>query len=262
MIVAILTLAFLALIFSLALVIAAIKFEVKIDPKVKEVEEALPGINCGGCGAAGCSSFADHLVMGKSKLEQCSVAGFKIRERLAEILGVEVGIMTSKVAKIKCGADHNQCSNKYKYHGILSCKAANLVSGGRRDCEYGCLGFGDCVQHCSANAIEVKQGLAQIDASKCNGCGLCIQNCPKQIISMVPATHSVTVLCSSKEIGATTRKSCQVGCIGCKKCEKKCPENAIIVEDNLAKIDPQKCNECGTCVPHCPTQTIQFLISE
>ena len=33
------------------------KFKVEEDPRIDEVEELLPGANCGGCGFAGCRAF-------------------------------------------------------------------------------------------------------------------------------------------------------------------------------------------------------------
>jgi ferredoxin len=52
------------------------------------------------------------------------------------------------------------------------------------------------------------------------------------------------------------RKVCQVGCIACRACEKVCEPKAITTEDNLARIDPEKCTNCGACIPKCPRKTI------
>jgi len=40
---------------------AAQKFAVEVNPKISEVEETLPGINCGACGYPGCSSYAEAV---------------------------------------------------------------------------------------------------------------------------------------------------------------------------------------------------------
>jgi ferredoxin len=47
-----------------------------------------------------------------------------------------------------------------------------------------------------------------------------------------------------------------VACIGCGKCVKVCPYDAITMENNLAFIDSYKCKLCRKCVPECPTGAI------
>ena len=89
------------------------------------------------------------------------------------------------------------------------------------------------------------------------GCGLCVRACPKHIISLVPDVAKTVVLCSNKEKGALVRKECLAGCIGCKKCEKLCPEQAITVRDNLASVDAEKCTGCGVCADNCPVGCIR-----
>ena len=69
----------------------------------------------------------------------------------------------------------------------------------------------------------------------------------------------MAVMCSSKAKGADARKACQNACIGCKKCEKTCPQEAIRVEDNLASIIYSKCIGCGACVDACPTKCLKSV---
>ncbi|MEG1744727.1 MAG: 4Fe-4S binding protein, partial [Ruthenibacterium sp.] len=52
------------------------------------------------------------------------------------------------------------------------------------------------------------------------------------------------------------RKACNAGCIGCMKCEKICPEGAIQVKDNVARVDYDKCIGCRKCVNECPVHAI------
>jgi len=51
-----------ALLSALLLYFIAKKFHVEEDPKIDEVASVLPGVNCGGCGYAGCRNFAEACV--------------------------------------------------------------------------------------------------------------------------------------------------------------------------------------------------------
>ena len=41
-------------------------------------------------------------------------------------------------------------------------------------------------------------------------------------------------------------------CIGCEKCNKNCPQNAIRQEDGTFAIDQSLCTRCGICFDVCP----------
>ncbi len=69
----------------------------------------------------------------------------------------------------------------------------------------------------------------------------------------------VFVACSNKEKGALAMKACKVACIGCGKCAKNCPHEAIAVNSNLAYIDYEKCKLCKKCVEVCPTHSIHAV---
>ena len=45
-------------------------------------------------------------------------------------------------------------------------------------------------------------------------------------------------------------------CKGCTLCEKNCPEEAIKVVGNVARIDYSKCTGCGNCITKCPKKVI------
>lgn len=53
------------------LAFAAKKFEVKEDPMVKEIIEAMPGVNCGACGFPGCEGFAKAVAKKEAKADAC-----------------------------------------------------------------------------------------------------------------------------------------------------------------------------------------------
>ena len=54
------------LVAAVLLYFVAQKFKVEEDPRIDEVQEALPGANCGGCGFAGCRAFAEGCVKADS----------------------------------------------------------------------------------------------------------------------------------------------------------------------------------------------------
>jgi Fe-S-cluster-containing hydrogenase component 2 len=43
------------------------------------------------------------------------------------------------------------------------------------------------------------------------------------------------------------------------KCKKVCEHDAIIVENFLAKVDPEKCVGCGKCHEACPVGCIDLI---
>lgn len=48
-------------------------------------------------------------------------------------------------------------------------------------------------------------------------------------------------------------------CLGCKKCEPICLEQAIHVDEhNSPLIDPTTCIGCGACVTICPTAALDY----
>lgn len=45
-------------------------------------------------------------------------------------------------------------------------------------------------------------------------------------------------------------------CTGCGICVDLCPEEAIDMDNGIAKIIDEKCSNCRTCVDECPTEAI------
>jgi electron transport complex protein RnfB len=60
------------------------------------------------------------------------------------------------------------------------------------------------------------------------------------------------------DTGRAVRQVCSVGCIACQRCVKTCPTGAIYMEDNLARINYDKCTNCRECVAVCPMKTIDW----
>ena len=67
----------LGVLFGLGLALASRFFHVKTDPRIEEIAEALPGVNCGACGYAGCDAYAGAVAQGAAP-DLC-VPGGRIR---------------------------------------------------------------------------------------------------------------------------------------------------------------------------------------
>jgi len=250
-------LAIIGLAFGFTLSLASRKFHVDVDKRVEKIVERLSGANCGVCGAAGCLQFAQGLVRGDSSLNACPVTTIENRQEIAEILGQELEIKTKCVAVLHCNGG-NKVVDRFDYQGIKDCLAANLLSAGQKACIYGCLGFGSCVAACKFGAITMGfDGLPVVDESRCTACGACVKICPKNLFSLEPVDKEYYVACSSHDRGKEVMAVCKVGCIACKKCEIDCPTKAIVVVDNLAKFNYDKCKNIGKCFEVCPTKVIK-----
>lgn len=255
--IAIFSVAGIGIVCAIILSVASKVMAVHVDERIQKIRDILPGVNCGGCGFAGCDGYAEALTKDKKmEVTLCNPGGPDVAQGIAEILGRKAGSMMAMTAMVHCMGDCNTTKNKMDYRGIESCAAANLTFGGVGYCSYGCMGMGDCARACPKDAICFENGIAHINSHLCVGCGACVRTCPKGIISMVPYEAKVKIRCSNKEKGAVVRKECNVGCIGCGMCAKKCPTHAITVENNLATIDYDKCVGCGMCKGVCPSKCI------
>lgn len=250
----------LGLIFGVLLGYASKKFAVEVDERVPRVREVLPGVNCGGCGYAGCDAYAQAVVDGAAPPNACSVGGAPVAEQIGSVLGITVNAADPMVAFVKCKGDCSSAKEKYQYYGVMDCRQAAVAPGsGSKACSFGCLGLGSCVTACNFDSIQIKDGIAIINQNTCTGCSACIQICPKNVIDLVPASKSVRIACNSNDKGKSVKDSCSAGCIGCTICAKNCPEGAITMVKDLPVIDFNKCTQCKVCVAKCPTKAIVDL---
>lgn len=256
-VIAVATLAGCGLLVSIFLSVFAKRFAVRVNEKEEAILSTLPGNNCGGCGYPGCSGLAAAIFSGEAPVGACPVGGAPVADRIAAIMGVDAGEYIKKVAFIKCSGTCEVAESLYDYTDPKDCRSAvHSPGGGPKACDYGCLGFGSCLNVCDNDAISILDGVAVVNPDKCIACGKCVNICPKGLIELVPYDASVRVACSSKDKGPVTMKACKAGCIGCGICAKTCEAGAVAVTDNCAAIDYDKCTRCGACASKCPRKII------
>ena len=104
-------------------------------------------------------------------------------------------------------------------------------------------------KHGYANVIVTSSFIAEVDESKCLGCGKCSEACPINAIEMVPITENLE---SKKKANSKIDKSI---CLGCGVCGLKCNAKAVkLVKRGKRVIHPEttferiilQCLERGT----------------
>ena len=237
--------------------------KVKGIEKTEEINEILPGMNCGACGRPGCFGYAQALthdpnLMTTTPCTQLLQDSEKLKQ-LEKALGMTLDAAAlSKKALIHCGGDSEVI---YQYSGVATCKAAAQLLSGYKRCPYGCLGLEDCAEVCPVDAIWIdhEKNIAVVNAEKCTGCGLCVAECPLNLIELVPGNTKIAFLCNYQPLkNIPGRERCEYACTHCRKCFKACEDEAI--EWDKTKAVPQiiqdKCTLCGKCIEACEQHTL------
>ena len=206
--IAVIVLGAIGLIAAIVLFAASKKFAVYEDPRIAQVNEVLPGANCGGCGFAGCGGMADALVKGADagSIEglNCPVGGADVMGQVADLLGMAIANGEPKVAVVRCNGTCEHRPKIAEYAGLRTCSAMHACGAGETACGFGCLGCGDCVEACQFDAIHInpETGIAEVDEEKCVACGACVKACPRNIIELRkkgPKGRRVFVSCVNKD---------------------------------------------------------------
>jgi Na+-translocating ferredoxin:NAD+ oxidoreductase RNF subunit RnfB len=237
------------------------KLHVQEDPRIDEVEQMLPGTNCGACGSPGCRAFAEACVDGKANPSQCTVSPTEMTEFIATYLGVEMGDEEKKVARLACAGGNHVARMRAQYAGMESCRAAVAAGGGGKACAWGCLGLADCEESCDFDAIHMDEhGLPVVSEDKCVACNDCVVACPLDLFELHPVSHKLWVACKSLAEGDEALADCEVACTGCARCAADAPEGLIEIKNHLAVVDYSK-NQLATplAIQRCPTGAIVWL---
>ena len=234
---AVATLGGLTFLLASVLVVASRRLAVEEDPRIDTVEAMLPASNCGACGYPGCRAFAEALVGRQAQPAGCTVSDDAGRQRIADLLGVEVGQARKVVARLACAGGDNVARRRAHYQGTASCVAAAQVAGGGKDCVWGCLGYGDCERACDFDAIAMdRQGLPVVIEDRCTACGDCVDICPKDLFSLQDAQNRLWVRCRNEESGDDVLAACEVGCNACGRCAADAP-GTVRMDHNLPRVD-------------------------
>ena len=204
--------------------------------KANDLKEFLPGADCGACGKPGCFAYAQALAKDVKMIDDnpCRILAKdeEATKQLGEYLGVDLaGAGPGSKAIIHCTGDSPAIGS---YNGVGTCAAAVLVGAGEKECPYACVGYGDCVTVCPADAISIdaQKRVAFVDWEKCIGCGMCVKTCPRDLIEIVAAEMPQYLGCnylSRKDVAG--RKKCSVGCIHCRICVKSSESGEVVWND-------------------------------
>ena len=133
--------------------------KVEGNPLVGQIEERLPGSQCGQCGYPGCTPAAEALAEGQAQVTLCPPGGRALAEELAGMLGVSVDLS-----------------------GVQD--KAPLVAHVHENL---CVGCTKCFKRCPTDAIlGASKMIHAVFPDACTGCEKCFEVCPTECIEMRP----------------------------------------------------------------------------
>ncbi|MDR1854895.1 MAG: RnfABCDGE type electron transport complex subunit B [Azoarcus sp.] len=157
--IAVLSLTLLGAALGLILGVAAKFLAVEGNAGVKEVEQLLPGTNCGQCGYPGCGGAAAAIAAGDASAACCPPGGRAVARAIAEKLGI--------------GLDLSGMADDGPKLAIV---AEDL-----------CIGCCRCLKTCPTDAIVgASKQIHNVMQEACTGCAACVEPCPTEAIQIVP----------------------------------------------------------------------------
>lgn len=168
--------------------------------------------------------------------------------------GPYVKAQYAQLARIKCsGTD----ARNFNYENILECKEAYEQFGSNQKCKEGCVRLYSCVRSCSEKAIRKD---LSVDPDKCNGCGICVETCPQNLIILTSRSEKIHIACATSTGPEPIKDICGNGCVKCYICLAACDNRAISVDKNGSPvIDYLLCINCMKCGMKCPVGVIKNI---
>ena len=251
----------LGLVFGALIAIASRKLWVWEDPRIEAVAGMLPGNNCGACGQAGCRAFADAVIAGAIQPARCSVMDASGAAAVAAYLGIDAGTANRRVARLQCGGGDGVAVRRAEYRGLQTCAAAAAVAGGGIACSWACLGLADCAHACTFHAIAMNdRRLPVVDPALCTACGDCVEACPKDLFTLMPADQKLVVQCRSLLEGSAAEALCSAACTGCGRCALDAAPGLISIRSGLAVVDYTSGTTLDpSATTRCPTNAIVWI---
>lgn len=193
-----------------AIILAAASkvFYVEEDPRIEQVNDALAGAQCGGCGYPGCMPAAKAVVAGKAGADVCVVGGQEVAKAVALVMGLEMVFIEPKLAEVDCTGGY-RAEPIYHYEGALDCRAQHLLHAGVKFCPEGCLGEGSCVRACPFDAIHMgPNGYPEVDPNTCRACYKCVEACPRGVMEVWGVSDRIQHLNENTDCLAPCRQRC------------------------------------------------------
>jgi len=156
-------------ILGLLLGFVAIRFKVKGNPLVEQIDKILPQTQCGQCSFPGCKPYAEAIAKGEAPINQCPPGGEAGIAALADLLGVDPLPLNEE-------------------NGVEKAKMVAVID------ENTCIGCKLCIQACPVDAIlGTAKHMHTVIESECTGCELCIPPCPVECITMEPVHETLAL---------------------------------------------------------------------
>lgn len=145
------------------LAIAAKRFAVDADPLAAEIEEMLPGSQCGQCGFPGCSNAAQALAEGTAPATICPPGGSSLARSLSEKLGIPLDAAALEQKQMVAQID-----------GAL------------------CIGCTKCFRACPTDAIVgAPKQIHGVVSAYCTACRQCVDICPTETVTLVEVSSDI-----------------------------------------------------------------------